>query len=113
GHADDRPIHNSEFKSNWELSVIRSVNFMKLILENDNLDPAKFSSKGYGDNHPIVPNNTEKNMAKNRRVEVLILPLYEDGMEDADDNNNNKSRSEEHTSELQSRFDLVCRLLLE
>src|SRR5699024_12405963 len=26
---------------------------------------------------------------------------------------NLKSRSEEHTSELQSRFDLVCRLLLE
>src|SRR5699024_12732445 len=26
---------------------------------------------------------------------------------------NNKVRSEEHTSELQSRFDLVCRLLLE
>src|SRR5699024_11320512 len=26
---------------------------------------------------------------------------------------NNKPRSEEHTSELQSRFDLVCRLLLE
>src|SRR5699024_11417776 len=25
----------------------------------------------------------------------------------------NKTRSEEHTSELQSRFDLVCRLLLE
>src|SRR5699024_12150536 len=25
----------------------------------------------------------------------------------------NKNRSEEHTSELQSRFDLVCRLLLE
>src|SRR5699024_11972350 len=25
----------------------------------------------------------------------------------------NKQRSEEHTSELQSRFDLVCRLLLE
>src|SRR5699024_12387221 len=27
--------------------------------------------------------------------------------------NSTKSRSEEHTSELQSRFDLVCRLLLE
>src|SRR5699024_11641363 len=26
---------------------------------------------------------------------------------------NGKNRSEEHTSELQSRFDLVCRLLLE
>src|SRR5690349_23489740 len=28
-------------------------------------------------------------------------------------NNNNNRRSEEHTSELQSRRDLVCRLLLE
>src|SRR5699024_11863608 len=28
-------------------------------------------------------------------------------------NNVNQLRSEEHTSELQSRFDLVCRLLLE
>src|SRR5699024_9547728 len=28
-------------------------------------------------------------------------------------NNPNRARSEEHTSELQSRFDLVCRLLLE
>ena len=27
--------------------------------------------------------------------------------------NSSKNRSEEHTSELQSRFDLVCRLLLE
>src|SRR5699024_11422523 len=34
-----------------------------------------------------------------------IKPLY-DELED-------KNRSEEHTSELQSRFDLVCRLLLE
>src|SRR5699024_12421305 len=29
------------------------------------------------------------------------------------DKDDEKSRSEEHTSELQSRFDLVCRLLLE
>src|SRR5207249_12243491 len=31
----------------------------------------------------------------------------------ADDQNVVRLRSEEHTSELQSRFDLVCRLLLE
>src|SRR5699024_3082713 len=30
-----------------------------------------------------------------------------------DDSSDNRVRSEEHTSELQSRFDLVCRLLLE
>lgn len=74
GHADDRPVHHSRFRSNWELSVIRAVNFMQLILENNKLDPGRFSAKGYGDQHPIVPNTSEKNMAKNRRVEVLILP---------------------------------------
>src|SRR5699024_12096818 len=38
-----------------------------------------------------------------------VHPAYKVGSETYDD----KSRSEEHTSELQSRFDLVCRLLLE
>src|SRR5207249_8824261 len=33
--------------------------------------------------------------------------------ESSRDRNDNPVRSEEHTSELQSRFDLVCRLLLE
>lgn len=74
GHADDRPVHHSKYRSNWELSVMRAVNFMQLILDNDKLDPAKFSAKGYGDQHPIVPNTSDSNMAKNRRVEVLILP---------------------------------------
>src|SRR5215204_7456642 len=35
------------------------------------------------------------------------LPVYEDVLEDGE------CRSEEHTSELQSHSDLVCRLLLE
>src|SRR5207249_7793783 len=39
----------------------------------------------------------------------------EPGLVDAgrDQSRRDRSRSEEHTSELQSRFDLVCRLLLE
>src|SRR5438067_3194928 len=35
------------------------------------------------------------------------------GVDDRDVNVVARARSEEHTSELQSRFDLVCRLLLE
>lgn len=77
GHADDRPMNNREFGSNWELSVMRAVNFMSLILENNNLDPTRFSAKGYGEHQPVVPNSTEENRAKNRRVEVLVLPKYE------------------------------------
>ncbi|WP_188455882.1 flagellar motor protein MotB [Virgibacillus oceani] len=76
GHTDDRPIHNEQFASNWELSVIRAVNFMKLVLKNDDLDPEKFSAKGYGEHQPAAPNNNDENRRKNRRVEVLILPNH-------------------------------------
>lgn len=77
GHTDDRPIHNNEFSSNWELSVMRAVNFMSLLLHNDKLDPKRFAAKGFGEQQSIVPNTSEQNRAKNRRVEVLILPNYE------------------------------------
>lgn len=77
GHADDRPMHNREFANNWELSIGRALNFMQLILQNEKLDPTRFSAKGYGEYKPIVPNTNEKNRAKNRRVELLILPNYE------------------------------------
>src|SRR5699024_12147161 len=40
-----------------------------------------------------------------------LIAQYEE--ENPDVNINVETRSEEHTSELQSRFDLVCRLLLE
>ncbi|MGP4105810.1 flagellar motor protein MotB [Virgibacillus sp. L01] len=77
GHTDDRPIRTSEFSSNWDLSVMRAVNFMRLILENEKLDPKTFSAKGFGEHKPMLPNTNDQNRAKNRRVEVLILPNYD------------------------------------
>ncbi|WP_067727063.1 flagellar motor protein MotB [Oceanobacillus damuensis] len=77
GHADDVPIGTSEFSSNWELSVTRALNFMSLVLENEDLDPTLFSAKGFGEYKPLVPNTSDENRAKNRRVEVLILPNYD------------------------------------
>lgn len=77
GHTNDRPIRTSEFSSNWDLSVMRAVNFMRLILENEKLDPKTFSAKGFGEHNPLVPNTNDQNRARNRRVEVLILPNYD------------------------------------
>jgi len=74
GHTDNVPIHNANFQSNWELSVMRALNFMKIILENKQLDPKFFSIKGYGEFKPIASNSTAEGRAKNRRVEVLIMP---------------------------------------
>ena len=74
GHTDNVPIRNVEFESNWELSVMRAINFMKLLLENDKLDPSLFSANGFGEYKPVVSNETEAEKARNRRVEILILP---------------------------------------
>ncbi|MCA1319902.1 flagellar motor protein MotB [Bacillus tianshenii] len=74
GHTDNVPINNSKFASNWELSVMRAVNFMKIIIENDRLDPSWFSAKGFGEFEPIATNDTDDGKAQNRRVEILILP---------------------------------------
>ncbi|NTU27902.1 flagellar motor protein MotB [Bacillus tequilensis] len=74
GHTDNMPIKNSEFQSNWHLSVMRAVNFMGLLIENPKLDAKVFSAKGYGEYKPVASNKTAEGRGKNRRVEVLILP---------------------------------------
>lgn len=74
GHTDNVPIKNSQFDSNWHLSVMRAVNVMKILLENEQLDPKMFSAKGYGEFKPVASNNTALGRQKNRRVEILVLP---------------------------------------
>ncbi|MFS0654363.1 flagellar motor protein MotB [Bacillus sp. 179-C3.3 HS] len=75
GHTDNVPIKNSDFQSNWYLSAIRAVNFLDILLENSDLDQENFSTKGYGEFKPIASNDTAEGRSKNRRVEVLILPI--------------------------------------
>lgn len=74
GHTDNVPISNADFESNWELSVMRAVNFMKLLQDNERLNPEWFSAKGFGEFKPVSPNDTDSGRKKNRRVEILIMP---------------------------------------
>jgi chemotaxis protein MotB len=77
GHTDNVPIRNSKYTSNWELSVMRAVNFMSIVLQYNSLDPKWFSAKGFGEYQPIAANDTPEGRAKNRRVEILITPRVE------------------------------------
>lgn len=78
GHTDDTPINNAYFKSNWDLSAMRAIRFMDVMLENKNIGPNRFSAIGYGEYRPIAPNDSVDNKAKNRRVEVAIIHTYVD-----------------------------------
>ena len=83
GHTDNIPMNTPEFSSNWELSVMRAVNFLKVLMDSNNqLESKYFSVKGFGEYNPIATNDTVEGRAKNRRVEVLIQPrVMEDGTE--------------------------------
>lgn len=72
GHTDNIPSTSDRFPSNWELSSARAINFMKILLENNELDPTKFSATGFAEHQPIASNETAEGRAENRRVEVLI-----------------------------------------
>lgn len=78
GHTDTTPISNASFKSNWDLSSMRAIRFMDILLENKKLNPERFSAIGYGEYRPVAENKTAQGKAKNRRVEVNIINTYID-----------------------------------
>jgi len=82
GHTDNRPINNSMYRSNWELSAGRAASFV-LYLEANGIDPTRLAVHGYGPHRPVASNNTEESRGRNRRIEVLLKqPLdFADGSE--------------------------------
>jgi chemotaxis protein MotB len=78
GHTDSIPIHNSRFRNNWELSAARSIAMLELLCGRYQIDPARLSVAGYGENAPSDSNQTEEGRAHNRRVDLVLLSA--DGM---------------------------------
>jgi chemotaxis protein MotB len=77
GHTDSLPIQSGKYESNWELSSARAISVVKFLSIELPLDKRikqqSFEVSGYGEFRPIVPNDTEQNRQKNRRIEMLII----------------------------------------
>lgn len=74
GHTDIEPIHNSEFDSNWELSSARAVRIARLLLHMHTIAPEQLSAAGYAEYRPVSSNDTAEGRAKNRRVDLVVMP---------------------------------------
>lgn len=72
GSTDNMPINTPQFPSNWELSVIRATTVIRFFTENEKLAPERFVALGYGQYHPVAPNETEEGRSRNRRVDIII-----------------------------------------
>jgi len=72
GHADAVPIHNRHFKSNWDLSMARSLRILQLLSRRYGVSESRLHIASYGPYRPQSPNNTADGRARNRRVEIVI-----------------------------------------
>jgi chemotaxis protein MotB len=71
GHTDDRPISNSRFRSNWDLSTARATTVLEA-LAAEGVAPPNLSAAGYGEFRPIAPNTTDDGRKQNRRVDLVV-----------------------------------------
>ncbi len=76
GHTDTQPITTDKkkaFPTNWELSCARAIAVVKL-LTAQGVDPTTLSAAGYGPYDPVASNGTADGMARNRRIEITLVP---------------------------------------
>ena len=77
GHTDNIPIKSKRFRSNWDLSTARAVEVVNFMVSSG-LDPRRLSAAGYADQAPVAANDTPENKAKNRRIEITLVPNLDD-----------------------------------
>ena len=76
GHTDNVPITGAlaqRYPSNWELSAARAITVARY-LQKQAIDPAGLSATGFGEYKPVADNSTVEGRAKNRRIEIVLVP---------------------------------------
>jgi chemotaxis protein MotB len=73
GHTDSIPIHNSRFRSNWELSTARAIATLELLAERYHIQRSRMAVAGYAENVPADSNDTAEGRSHNRRVDIVLL----------------------------------------
>lgn len=80
GHTDDSPPTAKiadRFPTNWELSVLRASNVVRFLQEKAKVRGNRLVASGHGQYRPVATNATATGRARNRRIEILLIPLIE------------------------------------
>lgn len=73
GHTDDAPIGGSELR-NWNLSTERAIAAVKYLQEHAGIKAQRLAATGYAFYQPIDAADTPEAKAKNRRIEIILVP---------------------------------------
>ena len=78
GYTDNVPIGPElarRYPTNWELSAARATNVARYLQEKIGIDPTLLSATGYGEYQPVASNEDEEGRARNRRIEIVLVPM--------------------------------------
>ncbi|MGX4744094.1 OmpA family protein [Providencia rettgeri] len=64
-------------EQNQKLSLKRAESVRDWIIQTSDISPTCFAVQGYGQNNPVADNNTTDGRARNRRVEIRLIPQAE------------------------------------
>lgn len=73
GHTDNIPVKIGKIESNWELSSLRATSVVRYLIKYHGFSEGMITAAAYADTKPLVPNDTEENRQKNRRIDILII----------------------------------------
>jgi chemotaxis protein MotB len=65
------PLQRAGIANNIDLSSRRADNVVAYLTSQGG-NPNIISAKGFGDTHPVAPNDTPDGRAKNRRIEIVL-----------------------------------------
>jgi chemotaxis protein MotB len=71
GHTDRRPISNSQFASNWELSTARAISVVRYAID-EGVPAARVAAAGFADQQPLDARSTDDAYRRNRRIELKL-----------------------------------------
>lgn len=72
GHTDDLPIKTNRFPSNWELSTARAISVLRFLNSTTGVSEQLLSAAGFAEYRPLVPNESDADRARNRRVDLVF-----------------------------------------
>lgn len=74
GHTDNVPIKTNRFQDNWDLSVLRATEVVRILIWSGDVDPTRLKAAGRGQYQPIASNDSRESRALNRRTEIILEP---------------------------------------
>ncbi|WP_372793537.1 OmpA family protein [Lutibacter sp.] len=77
GHTDNDPYASAVLLDNWDLSVKRATAIVR-ILKDKGVNPTQITAAGRGEFVPVDTNKTIEGKAKNRRIEIILAPNFDE-----------------------------------